>query len=329
MGLLRVTVIVTVKDDVRLARTLDSLRSQTRRPDVVLIADGGDSPEIATICDRFHGTDPSFVHLKAPGSIAETRNQAIQAVGTELIAFLDTDEVAPPDWLSRLIAPLLQDDRVGFTGGPTPALAGTAPHRATQYYSAYLDKFYQEVSKQKASAIPMGNSAWKKKLFEEVGALTVALPTSGGEDPDIENRAIGRGWRGVYVDEAFVFHDYSELRFWALLKKQYRYARGGYVVWREHGTTYEASRSDVVYLLLPLALLVSAVLLLVPWRGVPLVGEILLGVTALGFVVLVANLAVQGYRGEKKYPGYRYRPLIEPFRKWATMLGAFEAMVSK
>jgi len=329
VGLLKVTVIVTVLDDPRLARTLASLRAQTRPADVVLIADGGNSPEIARICEEYHREDPAFVRLAAPGSIAETRNQAIRAVTTELIAFLDTDEVAPADWLGTLIAPLLADDRVGWTGGPTPALGGTTPNRTTRYYSAYLDKFYRDVARTKTTAIPMGNSAWKTRLFEEVGALIVDLPKSGGEDPDIENRAAARGWRGVYVEEAHVYHDYSEFTFWSLLKKQYRYARGGYVVWRAHGTTYEASGGDVAYVLLPFLAVVGAVVAVLPWGWLPLVGWAVLGIAAAGFALLFGRLAIQGRRGEAQYPGYRYRPLIEPFRKWATVLGALEAMLAR
>ncbi|MGP8078807.1 MAG: glycosyltransferase [Thermoplasmata archaeon] len=329
MGLLTVTVIVTVKDDPRLARSLDSLRSQSRPPDVVLIADGGDSPEIAAICERFRAADPRYVHLRAPGTITESRNQAIRTVTTDLVAFLDTDEVAPAGWLAALIAPLLADDRTGFTGGPTPALAGTARNRSARYYDAYLRRFYEEVVQRRQWAIPMGNSAWRKKLFDELGPLVAALPTNGAEDQDFENRAIQRGWQAAYVREAFVHHDYSELDLGTLLKRQYRYASGAYVVWRTHGTTYEASRSDVVYLALPFCLVLSGALLLLPWGIAVFAGELLLAATAVGFVALLVNLAVQGYRDGTKYPGYAYRPLIEPLRKWATMLGALSGMIAK
>jgi len=330
VGILKVTVIVTVLDDPRLERALESLRAQRRPPDVVLIADGGSSPVIAAICDRFRASDPRFVHLHAPGTITESRNQAIRAISTELIAFLDTDEVAPPDWLGALLAPLLADREVGFSGGPTPALDGTARNRAARYYNAYLRRFYDEVVRDRPWAIPMGNSAWRKQLFDELGPLVAALPTNGAEDQEFENRAIAKGWKAAYVPEAWVAHDYTELDLGALLRRQYRYASGAYVVWRTHGRTYEASKFDLIYLALPGALVVAAVLLLLPWRGLLfLPGIVLLAVTALGFVALEANLAVQGARDEPRYPGYRYRPLIEPWRKWATMLGALSGLLDR
>jgi GT2 family glycosyltransferase len=329
MGLLDVTVIVTVLDDPRLERALDSLRSQRRPPDAVLIADGGDSPAIAAICDRFRAADPRYVHLHAPGTITESRNQAIRAIRTEFVAFLDTDEVAPPDWLGSLLAPLLADPAIGFTGGPTPALAGTAHNRAARYYDAYLGRFYEEVAPTKSAALPMGNSAWRKRLFDELGPLVAALPTNGAEDQDFENRAVKAGWRSAYVRSALVHHDYSELDFRTLLRRQYHYASGAFVVWRTHGATYEASRADLAYLLLPGLAVVGAVLWALPWPVLRLIGTGALLVAGGGFLALIGGLAVQGARGDRTYPGYRYRPLIEPWRKWATMLGALYGLLAK
>ncbi|HTP54968.1 MAG TPA: glycosyltransferase [Thermoplasmata archaeon] len=329
MGILSVTVIVTVLDDPRLARALDSLRAQRRPPDVVLIADGGRSPEIAAICERYRAADPRFVHLSAPGSITESRNQAIRSITTDLIAFLDTDEVAPPEWLGALIGPLLADERIGFTGGPTPALAETARNRSAQYYNAYLRRFYEEVVRSRPWAIPMGNSAWRKRLFDELGPLVAALPTNGAEDQEFENRAVQRGWKSAYVPEAFVYHDYTELDLGSLLRRQYRYASGAYVVWRTHGTTYEASHADLVYLALPAGAVLGAILLLLPGSLFVLAGFVLLGATAVGFAALEVRLAIQGARAEPAYPGYRYRPWIEPLRKWATMLGALSGMLDR
>ena len=328
MGLLKVTVIVTVLDDPRLARCLESLRAQERPPDEVLIADGGNSPEIEAICRRFAALDPRYVHLKAPGSITESRNAAIAQIRNELIAFLDTDEVAPPQWLGRLVAPIEADDGVGFSGGPTPALAGSARNRAARYYDAYLTRFYETVVRSRSWAIPMGNSAFRKRLFDELGPLVAALTTNGAEDQDFENRAVDRGWRAAYVPEAFVYHDYDELDFRTLLRRQYRYASGAYVVWRKHGRTYEASRADSAYLGLPALAVAGAVLVVIPSPLLRLVGELVLLAAAVGFAVLWTNLAVQGRREEARFPGYRFRPWIEPFRKWATMLGAISGMLA-
>ena len=328
MGLLDTTVIVTVLDDPRLDRCLASLLVQEHPPDRILIADGGRSPAIEAICRRYAAGDPRFVHLRAPGTITESRNQAIRTISTELLAFLDTDEVAPPGWLAALVAPIAADAQVGFSGGPTPALPGTARNRAARYYDAYLHRFYETVVPDRPWAIPMGNSAWRRVLFTELGPLIAALPTNGAEDQEFENRAIARGWRAAYARDAWVHHDYSELALGSLLRRQYRYASGAFVVWRKHGRTYEASGADSVYLLLPGVAVLGAVLLALPLGALRLAGAVLLGAAAVGFGALEARLALEGRRDDPRFPGYRYRPLIEPLRKWATMLGALAGLLA-
>ena len=49
----------------------------------------------------------------------------------------------------------------------------------------------------------------------------------------------------------------------------------------------------------------------------------------VGFVLMVGRLAVQGFRDDGRYPGFRYRPWIEPLRKWATMLGALAGLLQQ
>ena len=55
---LRVTVVVTVLKDPRVAETLASLLAQTRLPDEVLVDDGGITDVVRTITERFHAQDP-------------------------------------------------------------------------------------------------------------------------------------------------------------------------------------------------------------------------------------------------------------------------------
>ncbi len=321
-----VTVIVTVLDDPRLERTLDSLLTQHRLPEEVLIADGGDSPAIAAISERFTRRDPRVRRIAAPGTIAETRNGALAAVRTDLVAFLDTDEVAPPQWLEHLLAPF-EEPAVGFAGGPTPANPASLHNVAARYYNAYMRRFYDRVVPERPHAIPMGNSAWRMRIFRELGALDLSVSGFGSEDQEIALRALHAGWRGVYVPGAAVEHDLSDIGWSSLFRKQRRYGHGGYLIWRRTGATYEASPEGVLpYLGLPLLVLAGLVMVVFPvvrWAGVVVA---LLGLA--GLVVLVVVLTVEGRREDLQYPGYRFRA-VEIWRRWATLLGALEAALSR
>lgn len=316
-----ITVIVTVLDDPRLERTLESLLVQTRPPQEILVADGGRSPVIAGICTRFAARDPRIRRVDAPGTIAESRNRALGEVRSEFLGFLDTDEVAPADWLERLMAPFA-DGQVGFVGGPTPGIPGTEHSIAARYYDAYLRRFYDHVASQRPQALPMGNSAWRTRLFRELGPLDLSVSGYGSEDQEMALRALRAGWRGVFVPTAPVQHDYSDLGWWSLFRKQRRYGHGGYAIWRRTGSTYEASVIRVLpYVALPVAGVIGLVFL--PFAELRLAGAVLCVIGFGGLGVLAGVLTVEGRREDPRYPGYRYR-IVEIWRRWATLLGALE-----
>ncbi len=315
-----VTVIVTVLKDPRVARTIESLLTQTRPAQTILIDDGGLTDEVRRIAASYAAKDPRVLYLDAPGTIPESRNRALSGTTTEFIAFLDADEIAPSTWLEHLLAPFT-DPRVGFTGGPTPALPETLRSAGARYYDGYLRRFYDRVAREQPHALPMGNSAWRKSVFDQVGPLDTTLyPRAASEDQDVAVRAQTAGWKGVYVPEAAVGHDFSDLTTLSFLRKQARYAEGGYVVWRRRGTTYEARAGIVAPYIVPPGLAVLGVILWI-FPVTRFGGTILLFAALIGFLALLIGLSVQGILEDARYPGFKYRVLEIP-RRWATLYGA-------
>ncbi len=273
----------------------------------------------------FARDDPRFAWLDAPGTIAQSRNRALADVRTEYVAFLDADEVAPSGWLANLLTPFDSPD-VGFTGGPTPALPDTSRGIGVRYYDAYLRRFYDRTARERPTSLPMGNSAWRMTVFDRVGLLDTSLfPRASSEDQEIAVRATRAGWRGVYVPSAWVYHDFTDLTTSAVLRKQSRYATGGYVVWRRSGSTYEASTGGLLpYVLLPVAAVVGAILAF--WPPTAFLGLVLLGAGLGGLGLLALGLTLQGLLWEANYPGMRFRA-FEILRRWATVIGAFRGLL--
>lgn len=312
---------MTVLNDPRVARTLDSLLAQTRLPDEILVDDGGGTGEVRRITEAYHARDPRVIHVDAPGNIPESRNIALRRATGEFIAFLDADEVAPPEWLAHLLVPF-REPKVGFAGGPTPALPGSARSVGARFYDGYLRRFYDRVARHRPHALPMGNSAWRASVFRTVGLLDTTLyRRAASEDQEIARRALAGGWSGVYAPEAWVGHDFSDITTRSLLRKQRIYAEGGYVVWRRAGSTYEASPGRVLpYAVLPGLVVLGALLL--PFSLTRVAGELMVGAGGLGLVALALALTVHGLLQDSQYPGLRYEALEIP-RRWATLLGAF------
>jgi GT2 family glycosyltransferase len=236
----RVTVLVTLLNDPRVARTLDSLARQTRRPDAVLVADGGSKEENLAAACAFAAAHPWVRIERHPGSVAETRNGALASLrDADVVAFLDSDQVAPEGWLAALVAPL--EDGADFAGGPTRPLV--APRgKGEAYLNDFEAWFYPNVVAHDLTKLPMGNSAWRLDALRAVGGFDPRL-VWGGEDYDVNIRMAKAGRKGAYVPEAWVYHDQggrNDLR--RLLRRKYRYNVGAALAYMKNGVLREKMR---------------------------------------------------------------------------------------
>jgi glycosyl transferase family 2 len=110
----RVSVVVATHNG---ARTLDdclnSLRS-LRYPDYeVIVVNDGSTDNSETIIQRY-----PFRAITTPKSgVGAARNEGMRAATGEIIAYIDSDARADPEWLSYLVVTFLESDVVGV-GGP-------------------------------------------------------------------------------------------------------------------------------------------------------------------------------------------------------------------
>ncbi|MEU8235581.1 glycosyltransferase family 2 protein [Actinoplanes sp. NPDC048967] len=108
-----------------LVRTVRSARTQRHAPaEVVVVVDHNPA-----LFRRIRRELPGVTVLEnayARGA-SGTRNTGAFHTGTPLIAFLDDDTVASPDWLGRLKAPFADPAVVGAGGGILPAWSGARP----------------------------------------------------------------------------------------------------------------------------------------------------------------------------------------------------------
>jgi len=198
-----VCVEIAVKDDPRLLTAIDSLAAQHRRPDRVLVAASPLTPD--DLAEAAVRRQPSLrVELvRLPGGPVDARVEAMPLLAEPTTAFLDSDEVAPPEWLERIVAPV-ENGSAAFSGGPTRPLR--APSNSIQRYMELLEaSIYDDLVRRSIAYLPLGNTAWDTGVLKRFGfdARVTA------EDHDLETRVLAAGLQGVFLPEAWVYHDKS------------------------------------------------------------------------------------------------------------------------
>ncbi len=128
-----VTVIATVLNEGdAIRRLLDSLLTQTRPADEVIIVDGGSQDNTVAILHAYRDRLPLRVLVEPGCNISQGRNRAIAAARHDIIASTDAGVWLEPGWLAALLAPFSQP--VGAPGRPIEVVAGFfQPDAATPF----------------------------------------------------------------------------------------------------------------------------------------------------------------------------------------------------
>ena len=109
------TVVICTRDRAdMLARTLASLREQTRPPDQIVVVDNASRDEATRAVALRAGVD--YVREDRPG-LDIARNRGARAARGEIVAYTDDDVAVHPCWLERLVE-AFDSPRVAAVTGP-------------------------------------------------------------------------------------------------------------------------------------------------------------------------------------------------------------------
>lgn len=102
----RVSLVLTVKNEAAsLPELLASVEQQTRRPDEIVVVDGGSQDETVALLERWQDRLPLRIIVLPGATIAEGRNRAVAEATGEIVAVTDGGVILERDWLERLVAP--------------------------------------------------------------------------------------------------------------------------------------------------------------------------------------------------------------------------------
>ncbi|GGJ03271.1 glycosyl transferase family 2 [Saccharopolyspora subtropica] len=210
-----VSVVIPVRDRVEmLERLLTALRQDPQTADlpVVVVDDGSRDPARLAAAARRHGARV-FRHERSLGPAA-ARNTGLSRSSTRFVAFIDSDVVPQPGWLSPLVAQFLD-----------PAVALAAP-RVVPLRSddrGCLDAFERtcsplDMGPREGLVAPLTRLSYVPTTTVVVRREAVAgfaADMRVGEDVDLCLRLHEAGWRLRYVPAARVAHEHrTDLRRW-------------------------------------------------------------------------------------------------------------------
>jgi glycosyltransferase involved in cell wall biosynthesis len=167
-----------------LAEALESILVQVPAVDEVLVVDDGSSDESASLAESF---GPRVRCLRrAHRGVAATRNDALRSSRSDLIAFLDADDVWPQGRLSRLLRALEESPECGIAQGRLQRLVRSGGPTGW------------ELVNESWRAPNLGTGLIRRSAFATVGLFDESL--AAGDDVDWLLRARELGVRESCVD---------------------------------------------------------------------------------------------------------------------------------
>lgn len=216
--------VCTFRRPARLAQLLDAVAAQSRRPDEIVVIDNDAAASARAVCDSHTGGIPLRYAVEPEQNISLARNRAVNAASGDWLALIDDDELAPPDWLERLLATAAAARADAVLGPVLPVLPADAP--------AWIraGRFYDRRRFATGTPVPRNELRTSNLLIRRRALLD--LPTlfdpgfglSGGEDGELLTRVAAAGARMVWCDEAPVREpvEDSRLRLRWLLRRALR-----------------------------------------------------------------------------------------------------------
>jgi glycosyltransferase involved in cell wall biosynthesis len=196
-----------------LAGAVSSLRAQTRPAEEVIVV-----IDHAPALGRWAAVALQGVELVAsrhPAGLSGARNAGVEAARGDIVAFLDDDAVAAPDWIERLQAAYADPAVIAAGGAVVPAWEGGRPRWMPEEFDWVVGCSYRGLPERPSAVRNLigCNMSFRREIFDEIGGFAhevgrIGTRPLGGEETElcIRLRRHRPNGRVVYEPRAAVRH---------------------------------------------------------------------------------------------------------------------------
>lgn len=252
-------IICTHNRDRYLGKAIDSLLNQTCDAYEILIIDNASTDNTRQVVEPYLSNPLVRYHYEAQVGLSVARNTGAQLSTAPILAYLDDDAIASPQWLQTFINAYHQDEKLAISGGKVNLIWDcTPPSWISENLSGNLG-FYdlgdRQLRIEQPGLTPRGlNYAICRKFLDQVGGFDLNLGRVGknllsNEELHMTNLALQSGWHVSYLPEAIAGHHvapervkrgwFLERGWWQGISECYREQLAGEAGWGQLGRGME------------------------------------------------------------------------------------------
>jgi len=218
-------IICTHNRDSYLGAAIDSVLSQEFSADFeVIVVDNGSSDRTSEVVKQ-RVADSRLKYIYEPTiGLSVARNTGARVASADILAYLDDDAVASPQWLDSLYSAYQHNSRIAIAGGKVTLLwaAGVKPPKwLSSGLAANLGAYDlgdTAIVIQTPGLTPRGlNYSIRRQFLTEIGGFDPHLGRIGknllsNEELQMTEFALQRGWEVYYLPKALVAHNVAPER---------------------------------------------------------------------------------------------------------------------
>ena len=242
---------------------LESLEDQSLPKDYyeVIVVDDGSTDSTATIAKKFNN---KYIYQTNQGP-ASARNKGVKSAVGDIILFTDSDCVPDHNWIREMVKPFSNSEVIGVKG----TYKTKQKELAAKFAQAEFEDRYDLL--QKSSTIDMidtYSAAYRKDVFLNIGGFDQSFPVASNEDTDLSYRLAASGYKLVFTQNAFVYHNhpdtlikYLKIKFWRGYWRMVVYSRYPDKALKD---SYTPAVIKIQTILMALSLLLFSLALIIP-----------------------------------------------------------------